>query len=484
VLADGLPQIVWIMRPDGTVEYMNREWTKYTGLSQSEISPEDWRKVTHPEDIENNLAEHRRARETSSSIDVEFRLRGIDGNYRWFRACSEPVWDSEGKIFRRFGTATDIDDTKKMQAQMAEYQTLSETVPIIVWMSDLTGKMIYANSQWEEITGVAPTEVTFARWADVIHPDDAPETQARWRAAGAHGLPYEAEFRLRCKDGSYRWVFRRSAPVKDAAGKTVKWIGIAVDISEQKRLEEDLRSAISSRDQFLAVCSHELKTPLTLLELHAESFRRKALRGLPEDLSPEALKKYFDRLSPHLKRLNHRINDMLDVTRIASGRLSLELHPVDLVAVTRAALDNLSPQIELSGCVVTFDDHSPVECECDSIRIEQVINNLVENALKYGKGKPIEIQVRRVGETVLLKVIDHGPGIAQVDLGRIFGKFERAAEGTGVSGLGLGLHIAAEIVTAHGGKLEVSSEPGNGSVFTVSLAAQPGDGFEMPGVGK
>jgi signal transduction histidine kinase len=264
-------------------------------------------------------------------------------------------------------------------------------------------------------------------------------------------------------------VLRNSAPLLDADGKTAKWIGVTIDITEQKRLESELRSSIAIRDQFLAVCSHELKTPLTLMELHAEAFRRKALRGSAEDLTPEMLGKYFERLSPHLKRLNHRINDMFDVSRIASGRLVLKLEEADLVALARAALANLAPQLEISGCELSLVATEPVYCRCDPIRVEQVLTNLIENALKYAKGKPIALRFFRDDAGSAFEVSDRGPGIADADRERIFGKFERAADGTGVSGLGLGLHIASEIVAAHGGTISVRSRLGEGATFVVRL---------------
>lgn len=573
------------MRADGAVEYMNRAWSTYTGLAQTEVSPEDWRRVTHPDDIEGNLEEHRRAREAHDRIAREFRLRRHDGVYRWFIARSEPVWDAEGKVYRRFGVATDIDDTKQIQAKLAEmtdsipqiiwtsdadesnvaynrkwwdytgldrarsspadaigcvhpedierimplwrpkdgkiadweaeyrlrrhdgvyrwhlgrvvsardengavkkrygtatdidetkrifeeYRLLGETVPSFVWVTDVEGRMVYANSRWEEFTGIAAAKFGSGDWEKVIHPDDFPKTVAAWREAGAKGAPYEAEFRVRGKDGRYRWVLRRAAPVRHDDGNVIRWIGVSVDISDQKRLEQELRAAIEVRDQFLAVCSHELKTPLTLLELHAESFKRKYVRGNPADLTGEALQKYFDRLDNHLKRLDRRINDMLDISRISTGRLDVVLEEIDLVAQTRAALENLAPELENTAAALSLAEEGPVACAGDPHRIEQVIANLVENALKYGKGKPVEIRVHSDRTSAILEVRDRGPGIAPENQKRIFGRFERAADGTGVSGLGLGLFIASEIVAAHRGEISLTSRPGEGSVFTVRL---------------
>jgi len=459
VLADGIPQIVWIMRSDGKVEYFNKEWTKYTGLPQSASSPEDWKRVTHPDDFERNLEEHRNALAKNAPIEREFRLRRHDGVYRWFIARSRPVWDADGKIYGRFGTATDIDDAKKGHTQ---FETLADSIPQIVWSAEPDHESFYYNQKWWDYTGLDRTQVTAEDTVSVVHPEDRARLKAVWKASNETGKDWEAEYRLRRHDGVYRWHLGRLVSVYDEKGKLLKRYGTATDISEQ-------RDAIKLRDQFLAICSHELKTPLTLLEAHAGAFRKKYVEISKAPPSQENLVKYFDRLDSHLHRLQHRINDMLDVSRIASGRLSIEIQPVNLLELTRIVIENLASQLESAGCSVTFSETKPFLCSCDPLRMEQVITNLIENAIKYGGGKPIEVKFLETPDSVSLIVCDNGVGIILEDQQRIFGQFERSANGTGVPGLGLGLYIASEIVNAHQGKIMLESEPGNGACFTVIL---------------
>lgn len=459
ILADGIPQIVWIMRPDGSVEYFNKEWTKYTGLPQSASTPEDWKRVTHPDDFERNLAEHRTGIENSAPIEREFRLRRSDGVYRWFIARSRPVLDADGKVYGRFGTATDIDDAKKGHAQFAN---LADSIPQIVWSGEPDGESFYYNQKWWDYTGLSRTKFRAEDAAAVVHPEDLARLASIWKASSEIGKDWEAEYRLRRHDGVYRWHLGRLVSVYDEKGKLLKRYGTATDIGE-------LRDAVKIRDQFLAICSHELKTPLTLLEAHAGAFRKKYVQPSKAPPSQENLAKYFNRLDGHLRRLQHRINDMLDVSRIASGRLSIEMQPVDLHELTRTVIENLASQLETAGCSVALSETKPFHCSCDPLRIEQVITNLIENAIKYGGGKPIGVRFHESPESVSFVVCDEGVGVIKEDQERIFGQFERSANGTGVPGLGLGLYIASEIVAAHQGKITLESEPGEGACFTVIL---------------
>ncbi|HUS67106.1 MAG TPA: HAMP domain-containing sensor histidine kinase, partial [Kofleriaceae bacterium] len=159
----------------------------------------------------------------------------------------------------------------------------------------------------------------------------------------------------------------------------------------------------------------------------------------------------------------------LDVSRITVGRLTLEPEPLDLAALARDVADRLVDEARAAGCAVTVDADEPVEGQFDKNRIDQVVTNLVTNAIKYGDRKPIELSVKRLDGHAKLIVHDHGIGIPEVDHARIFQRFQRAVSERNFGGLGLGLYIVGEIVAAHGGEIDVVSQPGDGSTFTVTL---------------
>ncbi|HEX8438937.1 GAF domain-containing protein [Archangium sp.] len=233
---------------------------------------------------------------------------------------------------------------------------------------------------------------------------------------------------------------------------------------DNARLFRESQDAIRLRDEFLSIASHELKTPLTSLRLQLSLIERLMSEEsrLKVSAKMEAARRQVDRLAS-------LVNMLLDVSRIATGRVTLELSEVDLNHVVQEALERLREVFEQAGCAVTFQAGGPVVGRWDVLRLDQVVVNLLTNAAKYGQGHPIHVQVEATAEQARLTVRDEGIGIAPEDLPRLFGRFERAVSVRHYGGLGLGLYISREIVQAHGGRVRVDSRPGEGSIFTVEL---------------
>ncbi len=232
---------------------------------------------------------------------------------------------------------------------------------------------------------------------------------------------------------------------------------------EAEALYREARGAVHARDLFLSIASHELKTPLTSLKLHAQRLvRRAGAAGLPP-LAPEELSERARAMDQQASRLNALIDELLDVSRITAGRLRLLLEPVDLAMLARDVVERFgSPLASASG------DLNAVG-EWDRLRLDQVVTNLVSNALKYGDGKPVAVRVEATATRARLIVEDHGVGIAEEHQARIFDRFERFASERHFGGLGLGLWISRQIVEGLGGTITVQSEPGRGSTFVVDL---------------
>lgn len=238
-------------------------------------------------------------------------------------------------------------------------------------------------------------------------------------------------------------------------------------VEEERRARTELEHAVKARDEFLSLASHELKTPLTSLALHARLFERSLVDG--GSPPAESARRFIQQTLKQTMRLTRLVNDMLDISRIAAGRLSVEVETVDLAALARDVLERLKPQLQEAGCEVSLDASGPVQGKWDAYRLDQVLTNLLTNAARYAPGRPVEVSVRAVDGQAELRVRDHGSGIAADDQDRVFQKFERAVGGNKVSGLGLGLFIAREIVQMHGGSIRVTSEPGTGATFIVRL---------------
>jgi len=233
--------------------------------------------------------------------------------------------------------------------------------------------------------------------------------------------------------------------------------------------------ALALREEFIALASHELRTPLTPLKIQLQLLRRAS--------SDPELPRHLDPVDRQVGRLAQLVEDLLDTSRLASGSWSLHYQRADLGALARDVVVGLAPELEAAGCAADVRASGAVDGQWDQARLQQVVANLVENAIKFGAGKPIAVWVRGDGDQVELEVTDQGVGVARDEQRRIFEPFERARQARDIAGLGLGLYVVRTVVEAHGGRVGVRSEPGRGSTFTVRLPRFPPalDGRHPPG---
>jgi signal transduction histidine kinase len=258
----------------------------------------------------------------------------------------------------------------------------------------------------------------------------------------------------------YTYELPEQALVHDLADR----LALAVD---NVRLHEEARQAIRARDEFLAVAAHELKTPLTTLQLHVQKLlRAERAEGRSADSAPAQALHRADR---QVQRLSALVNDLLDVTRLGAENVALQLEDFDLCALVSEMAERMVDAISKTQSVLNVQTAEPVVGHWDRLRLSQVITNLLSNALKYGAGGPIEVSIRHQDGDAALSVRDHGIGISTEHHLRIFGPFQRAVSERHYGGLGLGLWIAHRIVEAHHGKILVDSIPGQGATFTVVL---------------
>ncbi|WP_437973259.1 AAA family ATPase [Sorangium sp. So ce295] len=244
---------------------------------------------------------------------------------------------------------------------------------------------------------------------------------------------------------------------------------------DNSRLFAEAQQAIERRDEFLLVASHELKTPLTSLTMQAHLLARLLPRLQRAEVAPERIDAAIQLLNRQIARLGHLVNELLDVTRLNAGQLTLARAPVDLAALARDVVERMHEQLTDARCRTQLELEGPVVGNWDAFRMEQILINLLSNALKYGAGGPIHVVVRSLASRAVLIVRDHGMGIAEADQARIFERFERAVSVRNFGGLGLGLYIVRWIVTSHGGAIRVESKPGAGAAFIVELPLRAPD---------
>ena len=250
------------------------------------------------------------------------------------------------------------------------------------------------------------------------------------------------------------------------------------DITDRKKNEqtkilfEASQEALRIRNEFISIASHELKTPLTSIKLQTQMTQMAAEKGDPQAYSPERMKKFVSQIDKQANRLTNLIEDMLDVSRISLGKLSLEKAPTSLNTLIEETLESLNDLIKQSGNQIICKLEPNITANIDRFRMEQVLTNLLTNAIKYGEGKPVNVNLTKHGNEISLSVRDQGMGIAKENQERIFARFERAVAAKNISGLGLGLYISQQIVQAHHGTIIVQSAPNEGACFIVNIPAE------------
>jgi PAS domain S-box-containing protein len=264
--------------------------------------------------------------------------------------------------------------------------------------------------------------------------------------------------------------------LRDERGVLLGFVKVARDVTERKRAEAErerlltqLAEAVRLRDGFLSIASHELKTPLTPLRLKLEGLTRALTTSEPTKEALTLSRRELEGMRRQVLRLTNLVNDILDVSRFSEGRLNLAREQLELGALVREVMERFTPDATRAGCELTLSVRGECVAEWDRARLEEVVERLLSNALKYGAGQPVELRVEHAPGEARLLVRDHGVGF-EPSLGeRIFDKFERASSERNYGGLGLGLFFTRTIVEALGGRITAVGAPGEGATFTVVL---------------
>ena len=240
-------------------------------------------------------------------------------------------------------------------------------------------------------------------------------------------------------------------------------------LRELNQTQQELQRSLKMRDEFMSLVAHELRTPLNTLFLETQMRSLQLKRGNTAAFGAQQMEAMIQRDERQIKSMIRLIDDMLDVSRMRSGKLSIRPAQVELMNLLERVVSDLSLQAATTGSSLALRPHDGVTGCWDEFRVEQVIVNLLTNALRYGCGQPVEVSVERTGDMVRIDVRDQGKGIAPSDLERIFEPYERGARNGEPKGLGLGLYISRQLAISHGGELRVTSKPGEGSVFSLIL---------------
>ena len=357
-------------------------------------------------------------------------------------------------------------------ATRSRFENLLELAPQVVWFGEPDGHVTYSNPYWYEYTGLSERETRGYGWTSAIHADDRDEVVNTFKAAAEQGKNSEVEFRLRKKNGDYCWFLARGRPGRDESGKVDAWLGIAVDIEERKKAEQEAWNASQAKSEFLASMSHELRTPLNAIGGYAELLALGVRGALNAEQAQDVAR--IRRSQQHLLTL---ITDVLNFAKVDAGQTEYRLTAVPVDESLRDTESMIAPQILARGLRYNFKGgDKSYSVLADPEKLQQIVLNLLSNAVKFTEpGGTITLSSEAVGNCIAIKVADTGPGISPEKLERIFEAFVQAERRLNqpVQGVGLGLAISQDLARGMGGSVSVDSVVGKGSTFTLTLPRAP-----------
>ncbi|HEY0930498.1 MAG TPA: PAS domain S-box protein [Gemmatimonas sp.] len=463
------------------------------GLKPGHLLPtlNDALAIVHPEDLPTVAEALQSVDQPGEAFQVSCRiLREVPGDFGWVEVRGEVQLTRDGK---KVLTGLVLDVTERRAAEMSlreseeRFRSMADSAPVIIWMSASDGTITYVNQKWHDFTGIGPIDIAAIVPYERVHQDDREEQLRQFREAMQTHRTFRQELRMRRHDGTYRWVINTATPRFGEAGEFLGFIGSVLDIEDRKQLENELRSlaahlsdADRRKDEFLATLAHELRNPLAPLRNGVEILRLAAP-------SPEIIERTRGMMERQLGQLVRLVDDLLDVSRITSGKLELRHDLLTLQIKLKNAAEASNPTlVARSQRLHITAPEAPVVVEGDAARLSQIFANLLDNASKYSPpDTDIHVSVSTTAKHAVVTVRDQGQGIPRHLLHKVFDLFaqvDRTLERT-TGGLGIGLTLVKRLVEMHGGTITAESPgEGNGSTFTVVLplaAANAGGGHTL-----
>jgi PAS domain S-box-containing protein len=496
-LVESLPQLFWTCLPDGSCDYLSPQWVNYTGVAAREQLGEGWFQRLHPEDRPRVQAEWTGSVKGKRLFDTEFRIRRVDGVYRWFRTRALLLRNLKGQAIKWFGTCTDIEDRKQAEDSLQRSQqhlTLHiQQTPLAVIEWDTRFRVTGWNPAAERIFGFTAEDACGRHTDQLIVPTSGRARMAEVWSALLEGKGGESGVHENItKDGRTILCEWFNTPLMDADGRVMAVASLAVDVTERKQHEEfrellvgELESKNAELEGLIHVASHDLRAPL----VNVQGFSRRLEKACDElfvlvrdpefpvpfrervgRIIEDQIPKSLSFIRSGVSKMDALINGLLRVSRL--GRVALNLERLDMNQLIREVLAVQAFQVQSSGAEIRVDDLP--ECQGDAGLVNQVFSNLLDNALKYRDPvRPLQIHFsgRVEGRQAIYCVADTGLGIASEHREKIWEMFHRLNPDGQVPGEGLGLNLVRRILDRHHGRVWVESVPGEGSRFLLSLPA-------------
>jgi PAS domain S-box-containing protein len=490
IMADSCPTGIWVTDAQGGTRFINRAYRQFCGATCEQVERDEGRLLLHPEDEPEFNAAFQRALNEHTPFSSEQRSRRADGEWRWVESYAEPRFSPGGEFLGHVGTSKDITDRKRteqaLQASEEKFRQLAENIREVFWMiSPPAAETLYISPAYEQVWGRTRDSAyrNPMSWEEAVHPDDREEARSLF-ARRMQGEPLDSEYRILTPEGEVKWIRDRAFPIRDQAGQLIRVVGIAEDITGQKRYESELiharegaDAANQAKSAFLANMSHEIRTPMN-------GILGMAGLVLHGDLDPRERKR-VETVRDSAEALLNILNDLLDFSRMEAHKLTLEESAFDLRGLVEGVADLMGVRSQEKGvellCLIEPD--VPTQLIGDASRLRQVLVNLTGNAVKFTAAGEISIRVKRDASGdprgIRFEVRDTGIGIPEDKRDLLFHPFSQVDASTSrrYGGTGLGLSIVRLLVDLMGGEVGLESAEGKGSCFwfTVALERQPAD---------
>src|SRR5688572_9381091 len=427
--------------------------------------------LIHPDDREAVRVAVRESIETRSEYSAEFRVQHQELGQRWIWEVGKAEYDGGGKPIRMAGIAVDSTARKAAEERVreseAQFRAIADFAPAKLWITDAAGRCTYFSPKWYAFSGRTPEQDLGLGWSELLHPEDRPIVEETFAQASRDRVAFSLDVRFRRKDGVYRWSSDAGVPRFDEAGAFLGYVGVVIDVHERKCFEDDLRDADRRKDEFLATLAHELRNPLMPIRsgLHVMRLAER------DSVTMAQARDMLDRQVAQMVRL---IDDLLDVSRITSGKIELRKEWINLHDVVQSAVETTRPLIDSLGHELSVSlPAEPILLEADLTRHAQIFSNLLQNTAKYSeRGGWISLTGRLGGDQAVVSVRDEGIGIPDELLPHVFDLFvqgDRSKERS-QGGLGIGLTLVKRLVEMHGGTVIAHSDgAGHGSEFVVTI---------------
>jgi len=454
----------------GKILLVNDRFCEMTGYSQSELLNKTLQNLTHPENVAHDTDLIARASENGEQLEIETRLIRKDGSVVWVHNSASAITDTSSlnantilsvllDVTARRETETALFDSE------ARFRTLAEAAPALIWFDDPQGNCLFVNQRYLDFSGKTSEELQGHGWQLVIHPDDADGYIRDFSAAQRERRPFHHRVRALHLNNEWRWLESFAHPLLASDGTYLGHVGVSTDITASVDAEKALKDADQRKDRFLATLGHELRNPIAAILPALEVSRRGS------ESQRETARRVIER---QVGRVTKLVDDLLDISRITQGKITLRKETLTIDSVIDSALETARELFTASGQELSISfPESPIYVQADPLRLAQVILNLLTNASRYTRAKgSISLTAERQDSDVLVRIKDTGIGIAPEALPHIFEMFTQGSR-TGdqiQDGLGIGLNLVKTLTELHGGSVEAHSDGlDQGSEFVVRL---------------